>query len=522
MCCVNFVILVTCTQAILAASGHENVPSLAELAIAMQHELDQRLANDKNEQRCAAVLRYSIPHTSADSPARISEHDDVLPDCARILIDITQKRYDATGCLLKEPDCIQAAATALLERDEFHDAWLLSQSTRLEPRRRAQILAQVSQAAALKNQSDVARRAVLDLRLLLEMGFEDAAECDERTYLQAMVSSAILDDELNCRWFCNRLSIVNGCNDLLPDYYADDLSGVIANELAFPVMVQVVKDLPSSRLREHLCTFLLFNDRDNSLENDADRLVWLQSQPTVKCASICRKIHLGQLLARDDTAFLMAEQSRLRTTVSWLTRNLFPQKQHSVSNESVRQLIIIAETTLPHGSVSFWFIKSRLASVSIEAAPKFCGECLKDWVDTIEQGAEADILAASSPYMLEVAIALSEVDFCRRILAAWSEKRPEMETTERRLCDAAIMRTLQALPNTVSIGELPGDICSSYPFAVGMTRPRDFQAATETFQSTRDRFWFVAGFLAVGLKDENLITPSIVEFCWEAPTAAVD
>lgn len=522
MCCVNSVFLLTFTQAILAASGHEDVPSLGELAIAMQHELDQRIANDKNEHRCAAVLRYSIPHTSAESPARISEHDDVLSDCARILIDITQKRFDTAGCLLKEPDCIQAATTALLERDEFHDAWLLSQSTRLEPRRRAQILAQVSQAAALKNQSDLARRAVLDLRSLLEMGFEGASEGDERTYLQAMVSSAILGDELNCRWFCARLSIVNGCNDLLPDYYADELSGVIANELAFPVMVQVVKDLPSSRLREHLCTFLLFNDRDNSLENDADRLVWLQSQPTVKCASICRKVHLGQLLTKDDTAFLMAEPSRLRTTVSWLTRNLFPQKQHSVSNESVRQLIIIAESTLPHRSVSFWFIKSRLASVSVETAPKFCEECLKDWIDTIEQGAEADMLAASLPHMLEVAIALSEVDFCRRILAIWSEKRPEMETTERRLCDAAIMRTLQALPNTVSIGELPGDICSSYPFAVGMTRPRDFQAAKETFQSTRDRFWFVAGFLAVGLKDENLITPSIVEFCWEAPTAAVD
>jgi hypothetical protein len=97
-----------------------------------------------------------------------------------------------------------------------------------------------------------------------------------------------------------------------------------------------------------------------------------------------------------------------------------------------------------------------------------------------------------------------------------------MEITERRLCDATIMRTLQALPNTVAIGELPGDICNSYPFAVGMIRPRDFQVAKETFQSTRERFWFVAGFLAVGLKDENFITPSIVEFCWEAPTAAVD
>jgi hypothetical protein len=513
-------------QTALLLISQEHNSSLADLAAAMQSEFREivtRTADNESERRCAALLSYSITDSSARSLPSGSQSEDPILESGRVAIDITQSQWDAASFSPHSQECAYFAALTLLKKNEVsHVASLLRKPDALKGRQRAEVLERLAQASLRIGQEKVASEAVLSLRAFLEKDSDFGVDYDGHICLFAMMVSASLGDELHCRWFCDRLRINEANVNLLADFCAVELSETVLTHSAFSTIADVVKDLPAGKLREQLCTFILFHDRNASANEDAGRLLWLQPQLNVRCASVCRRLFLAQPLTQDEQDFLIADPVQLRTVVSWLAQQSVARGSNNFPSESARVLRKAAENCLPDGSAALWYIRSRLAVIGAGSDPVSSRECLGDWVKAFQKGAESDVVTAAATHMMRVAISMSDVKALHQILESWRTMREKMDHIERQISDAETLRILQALPDTLSVSEIPSDIRSAFPFAVGMIRLKDFPTARSTFRTPHERFWFTAGHLSSRLKEEGLITSVVIECCTATQAGAAE
>jgi len=513
-------------QTALLLISQEHNPSLTDLATTMQSDFSEIVtitADNESERRCGALLRYSIADLSARVLPFGFQSDDPILESGRVVIDITQSRWDAASFSPHSHACAYFAALTLLKRNEVsHVASLLRRPDALKGRQRAEVIVMLAQTSLRIGQEEGASEAVLSLRAFVEKDSVFGVDYDGHICLLAMMVSASLGDELHCRWFCDRLRINEASVNLLADFCAAELSETVLNRSAFSTIADVVKDLPAGKLREQLCTFVLFHDRNASANEDADRLLWLQPELNVRCASICRRLFLAQPLTQGEVDFLTADPIQLRTVVSWLAQQSVARGSNNFPSESARVLRNAAGNCLPDGSAGLWYIRSRLAAISSGSDPESSRECLSDGVEALQKDIKSDVVTSAATHMMRVAISMSDVKALRQILQSWRTMREKMDHIERQISDTETLKILQASPDTLSVSEIPSDIRSAFPFAVGMIRLKDFQKARSTFRTPHERFWFTAGQLSSRLKEEGLITSLVIECCTATKAAAAE